>query len=120
MNFDRKRIFKCSSQVQLHQAERMSLPTPSFSTAALHSDSQPHHIDSNEPVAPSLQLATTYRAIHPGSDLAQQIEQEGIESLDFQNASTHIYSRYTSDTRGRAEQVLTGLMVSRKGASDAI
>lgn len=92
----------------------MSLPKPAFSTASLHLDEPRHDINSNEPVAPSLQFASTYRTIHPSSDLARQVLQQGEESIDFQRPEAHIYSRYTSETRSRAEQVLSGLMVSEQ------
>jgi hypothetical protein len=105
-------LFVLLSLFSLLSHLRMSLPTPQFATAALHSDNQPHDINSNEPVAPSLEFSTTYRAIHPDSELAAQLSRDGYESLDFQHPPAHIYSRYTSDTRGRAEAVLSGLMVS--------
>ncbi|EST05468.1 Cys/Met metabolism, pyridoxal phosphate-dependent enzyme [Kalmanozyma brasiliensis GHG001] len=89
-----------------------ALPTPSLSTRALHADHPDHTTHPNYPVAPALSLSTTFRSPHPHSSDAALLESamRGEASLDMQDPSFHIYSRYSSSTNLRAEKVLSQIM----------
>ncbi|CAO1639093.1 unnamed protein product [Sympodiomycopsis kandeliae] len=79
---------------------------PSFSTWSLHADEPDIDRDPNHPIAPNIVLSTTFRAPHPTAPLSV----EPYSGWTYNNPQSHIYSRYTSDTRGRAEQVLSKVM----------
>ena len=51
------------------------------------------------------------RAPHPDSDFGKAMGTGKLQQeYDLKNPQVHIYSRYTSDTRGRAEKVLTEVL----------
>lgn len=62
--------------------------------------------DPNHPIAPNVSLSTTFRTPHPTSSLAA----DPFAQWTYSAPPSHIYSRYTSESRGRAEQVLSKLM----------
>lgn len=78
----------------------------------LHFFLQPaHDDDSSHPIAPDIQMSTTYRKPGPKADVWKDFEENGGEGgLDWQTPPMHIYSRYTSETRGRVEKVLSQIM----------
>ncbi|KAE8212291.1 hypothetical protein CF327_g4061 [Tilletia walkeri] len=84
---------------------------PDLSTLLIHADdvnvgSDPHHA-----VAPHIELSTTYRAPHPDSELGIAMATGKLQDFyDLQDPPMNIYSRYTTDTRGRAEKVLSQIM----------
>lgn len=57
-----------------------------------------------------MQLSTTYRRPGSNSKEGQYMNEVGEAGLDWQDPPGHVYSRYTSETRGRVEKVLSGLL----------
>lgn len=95
---------------------------PKLDTLAIHAD-QPDHIkEPAYPVAPSISLSTTFHQPHPDSDLAHTRHEEPHPEDPF-----HVYSRYSQDTRVRAERVISGIVKAHAllyssglSASDAV
>lgn len=57
-----------------------------------------------------MQLSTTYRTPGPDSKAGLLLEEIGEAGLNWQDPPVHIYSRYTSETRGRVEKVLSQIL----------
>jgi len=71
----------------------------------------PYDEDSSHAIAPDMQLSTTYRKPGPKSKVWDGYhEKGGEEGQDWQDPPMHVYSRYTSETRGRVEKVLTEIL----------
>lgn len=79
---------------------------PSLSTLLLHADEPDLSLNPVGPVAPDVNLSTTYRHAHPSSELYEMPH----DQYDWQKPQAHIYSRYTQDSRNRVEQVLSSLL----------
>ncbi|PWN50504.1 cystathionine gamma-synthase [Violaceomyces palustris] len=91
------------------------LPPPSLATRLLHADDPDHVKLPNHPVAPIISLSTTFRSPHPDSNEARLLRgstESDMDqpSIDMQNPTFHVYSRYTQDTSGRCEKVLSTLL----------
>lgn len=72
---------------------------------------QPAHEEgSSHPIAPDMQLSTTYRRPGSKSQVGQHLSEVGEAALDWQDPPVHIYSRFTTETRGRVEKVLSELL----------
>lgn len=95
-----------------NSANKSDLPTPGKATLGLHADDPDHVTSPNYPLAPSLSLSSTFRLPHPASQIGQELAETGETGLDWQKPPVHIYSRFTSETRGRTEQVLSSLLDS--------
>lgn len=83
-----------------------SLPKPQLHTVAIHADQPNHDEQPTHPAAPSISMSTTFRHPHPDSELAKS-------SLSWEhpdNPPLHVYSRYTQETRIRAEKVISQMM----------
>ncbi|KAJ7591167.1 Cys/Met metabolism PLP-dependent enzyme-domain-containing protein [Mycena floridula] len=65
-------------------------------TALIHADSS---VGIQNEVAPPISVTTTFRAL----------EQQDSD-VDYWNPSSHVYSRYTRDTTGRVERVLSKVL----------
>lgn len=89
----------------------MTKPTspdpPKLDTLVLHADQPDETKDEAFPVAPSISMSTTFRQPHPDSTLARNADNLG-SAPDV--APYHVYSRYTQDTRTRAERVISGIL----------
>ena len=89
----------------------MTKPTlpdpPKLDTLVLHADHPDETKDEAFPVAPSISMSTTFRQPHPDSAFARNAD--NLESAP-DVAPYHVYSRYTQDTRTRAERVISGIL----------
>jgi len=84
---------------------------PDLSTLLIHSDDVDVGVDPHHAIAPHIELSSTFRAPHPDSDFGKAMGTGKLQQeYDLKNPQVHIYSRYTSDTRGRAEKVLTEVL----------
>lgn len=83
------------------------LPPPRLETLAIHADQPDHHEQPAYPAAPSISMSTTFRHPHPESDFSKH----AVSMEDRpENPSMHVYSRYTQETRLRAEEVISKMM----------
>jgi cystathionine gamma-synthase len=57
-----------------------------------------------------MQLSTTFRRPGVRSEVGKSLQDLGEGGLDWQDPPVHVYSRYTTETRGRAEKVLSGVL----------
>lgn len=85
-------------------------PSPKSCTNTDRASQPDHNTEQNYAIAPDLQVTTTYRRPHPESTLGKHLGEVGEAGLNWQEPPSHIYSRYTSDTRSRSEKVLSGLL----------
>lgn len=85
----------------------MTTSHPKLNTIAIHADQPENNGEDAYPVAPSISVSTTFRQPHPDGLLASRAA-ENLTTPD--NAPFHVYSRYTQDTRTRAERVVSGIM----------
>ncbi|KAK0551565.1 hypothetical protein OC845_002145 [Tilletia horrida] len=96
------------TQAAGHERAPGGASVPDLATLLIHSDDVDHSAQPNHAVAQSIELSTTFRAPHPETELgAAMASGELMKSYDLQDPQLHIYSRYTTETRGRAEKVLS-------------
>lgn len=76
-------------------------------TRVIHADQPDHVVDQVYPVAPSISVSTTFRQPHPDSELVSRVDDMEHHP---DKANVHVYSRYTQDTRMRAEKVLDSML----------
>lgn len=93
-----------------NSVNRSELPLPGKATLGLHADDPDHITEPNYPLGPSLSLSSTFRLPEPNSTIGQELAQTGEAGLDWQTPPIHIYSRFTTETRGRTEKVLSSLL----------
>lgn len=83
------------------------LPPPQLQTLAIHADQPDHNEVESYPAAPPISMSTTFRHPHPDSELAKN----GISMEERpENPAIHVYSRYTQETRLRAESVINKMV----------
>ncbi|KAK0548203.1 hypothetical protein OC844_007051 [Tilletia horrida] len=82
-----------------------------LATLLIHSDDVDVGRDPYHAVAPRIELSTTFRAPHPDSELGVAMATGQLQAnYDLKAPPLDIYSRYTTDTRGRSEKVLSQIL----------
>jgi len=90
-----------------HSLTMVNLPPPQLQTLAIHADQPENDKNKAYAAAPSISMSTTFRHPHPDSELARN----GISMEERpENPDIHVYSRYTQETRLRAESVISKMM----------
>ncbi|EKM80374.1 hypothetical protein AGABI1DRAFT_73517 [Agaricus bisporus var. burnettii JB137-S8] len=74
-------------------------------TVLVHGDRGVHYSKAaGGAISPAISVSTTFRTAHPDENVTP------IPELQFRDPERHVYSRYTQEVSGRAEQVLSKIL----------